>query len=1086
MLVQTDYSLFSSALTVKKAVSAGEEYVVLCDNNLFAVPTFVYECRSQNKKPIVGLQKEIGEARYLFIALNDAGYHTLVEYESLGFKDDVFSNNNILTILVEVLGEKVKPVKYALITDKEYEKKLLSKFSEVFVNARIINGEEDTDIYTVGLVKAIGEGKGFDETVIQVNFNNKDHETCDNCIEIKDLISGIEDYFSFGNPTPPEFKFREEVSSKYGIQTSNDQELFEFLCMKGLNFRFKELNIPESERQTYLDRLSFEMNVIKNMKFPGYMLIVWDFVNYAKSVKVPVGPGRGSAAGSLVAFALRITNIDPIKYGLLFERFLNPDRVSFPDIDMDFAQEGRGQIIDYVSEKYGKECVAQVITFGKIGAKSAIRDIARVYRAPLYVADKIAKSISDKPGTTLDKALKEDKDFWENWRKEDFVVDKILNGSIKVTGMTRNLGVHAAGLIIGTVPIYKKAPLYTVGDAQVVGFDGKYLEDVDLVKFDFLGLKTLDVIDNAIKFVKEQRGEVVDFNKVDIEDKGTYEFIKKGNNLGVFQIESAGMRGLAKSLQPDRFEEIIAMLALFRPGPMEAGMLESFIERKHGREEVNYFFDSMTEALKPILEPTYGLIVYQEQVMQIVQAIAGFSLGEADLVRRAMGKKKAEEMERISKDFAEGAVKKGYKREEAIELFHLIEKFAGYGFNKSHSAAYAMVTFQTAYLKTYYPLEFFTALLNSEIGDTDKIAMYISEAKELGIEIIQPDITICSSEFKIVDGKIAFGLKSVKGVGSGAETLIHGIEKHGCDLVNLLKHTQMDKDKEIASLDSKIRRLEKSILTIDKNIDKSNLRISNLNEKKARKGSLTPREEESILTHEAKIREFINKIDSIKSEIFELKKAKEDLSGFSSNVEKVNKRVFEALSSVGAFNCFGVSRKFLVENTVALLNPKTIDKVDFSTKDQEYSKAELMKIEEELMGVIMNNPFSVNYSEYDIPDDCAIAIILDKVEKRKKDGSPYVSLKLLLHNMKIMEISDFNNKSKKFDIGSEIDISFAYNGKYINLRNLTAVKKDKYPLKTKESVELEITVLDPIPEDLTEVDSIKVYDLNGELIAILS
>jgi len=1079
MLVQTDYSLFSSALTVKKAVSISEKISVICDTNLFAVPTFVYECRAQQKKPVVAIQKQIGAAKYLLIALNNNGYHDLVERESKNnFSKEVFKNKDILPILCDIVENgPIANTKYSL-KGNSFNKALLEEHSDIMLNATIVNGYEDKDIYTVGLIKAIGETKGFDESMLKTEFcNNSDFS------ELESILSDVKDYFNFGNPTPPQFKFREEVSAQYNIETKNDQELFEYLCMNGLELRLKECNIHESEHDKYKKRLAFEMNVIKNMKFPGYMLIVWDFVNYAKKTNIPVGPGRGSAAGSLVAFALKITNINPLKYGLLFERFLNPDRVSFPDIDMDFAQEGRGRIIDYVSKKYGSECVSQVITFGKIGGKSSIRDAARAYRVPLYLADKMAKSIPEKPGMTIEKAIKESEDFWNNWKSEDYAVSKVLNGALNISGMTRNLGVHAAGLIIGTVPIYKKAPLYKIGDAQVVGFDGKYLEDVDLVKFDFLGLKTLDVIDNTMKFIKKERGIDIDFNKIDIEDRATYEFIKKGNNLGIFQIESSGMRGLAKSLQPDKFEEVIAMLALFRPGPMEAGMLDSFIERKHGRQKVDYFFDSMTEALKPILEPTYGLIVYQEQVMQIVQAIAGFSLGEADLVRRAMGKKKVEEMERISKEFAEGAEKKGYKKEEAIKLFELIEKFAGYGFNKSHSAAYAMITFQTAYLKTYYPLEFFTALLNSEIGNTDKISLYISEAKELGIDIIKPDIRVCSSEFKIVNKKIAFGLKSIKGVGNGSENFALALDKFGCDsLVNLLKSTQTDKGSVILTYQKKIERLRRSIITIDKNLEAAQKRVRTLNEKELRK-TLTVREVSSRETNELKISDLTTKKSNALNEIsaFELKI--EELQNSDTSFEKINKRVFESLASAGALECFGFSRKFLIENTTALLNPKLIDKIDFSLSDTEYSRSDIMILEEEKMGIIMSNPFSQDYTKYDIPDDRAIAIILNKTSKRKNNGDEYIMLKLILHNQKILEISDFNKKSDKFEIGSEVEIALTKNGKYTNLVYLRKVDLNNF---TKRNVELELTILDKIPEDLSSVDTIKILDFSGNVVAVLS
>ena len=1080
MLIQTDYSLFSSALTIKKGVSLAEKTCVLCDKNLFAVPQFVYECRAKNKKPVIALQKEISGAKYLFIALNEEGYKSLIEYESLGVNKNIFNDTNILALLIEIidLEQEIIEVPFALNTTKFMNVLIKETFPNIkILRSSIINAEKDSDIYTIGLIKSIGDKKGFDETVINVDIKSLRDSFFE---DISFLTETIEDYFQFGDPQPPLFKFREEISSLNNIKTENDQELFEFLCRKGLEDRFSELNIVD--KKIYIDRLEFEMNVIKNMKFPGYMLIVWDFVNHAKNIGVPVGPGRGSAAGSLVSFSLKISNIDPIKYRLLFERFLNPDRVSFPDIDMDFSQEGRGKIIDYVSDKYGKECVAQVITFGKIGGKSSIRDAARSYHAPLYLADKIAKTIPEKPGMTLAKAKSDNKDFWDKWQKEDYQVDKIINGAEKISGFTRNLGVHAAGLIIGTVPIYKKAPVYTIGDAQVVGFDGKYLEDVDLVKFDFLGLKTLDVIDNTIKLIKKEKSVEIDFNKVDIEDKGVYDFVCKGNNLGIFQIESPGMRGLAKSLQPDRFEEFIAMLALYRPGPMEAGMLQSFIDRKHGREKVSYFFKDMEKALKPILEPTYGLIVYQEQVMQIVQAIAGFSLGEADIVRRAMGKKKAEEMERISIDFANRAEKKGYKKEEAIELFNLIEKFAGYGFNKSHSAAYAMITFQTAYLKTYYPLEFFTALLNTEIGDRDKISMYITEAKDLGIEIIKPDIRFCKSIFTIFEGKIAFGLKSIKGVGQSADIFIEAVKHFGPnDLNKILMNTQVDKESQINLINRKIERLNKNIQNIEAKHSKSILFLDKIKDK----GNLTDYQETRRKAHVDLIAKYGIKKTEIEAEITELKNSLVEINSLGFNSEKISKKIFEPFAKTGALSCFGYTRKALVENTVALLNPTKLKNAisDISSMKEEYSKTEIMQLEEDFTGVIFQNPFSEDFSKFDIEEDNPLAIVLDKISKQKKDGKEYLNVKCLLHTGKIIEFADFNQKMQKYDIGSEVQLSLSLRGNYINLSHVQKIKKENL-IESKKTIK--ITVLDEIPKNISEKDTVEVYDLNNKLFAILS
>ncbi len=570
-----------------------------------------------------------------------------------------------------------------------------------------------------------------------------------------------------GNPTPPNFKFVKEYAKAENLDFDTDEEYFEYKCKEGLKERLKI--VPKEQHEKYWNRLNHEIDIIKKMKFPGYMLIVWDFIREAKKLNIPVGPGRGSAAGSLVAYALKITDIDPMKYNLIFERFLNPERVSMPDIDIDFCQNRRGEIIDYVTKKYGRNNVAQVITFGKLLAKGVIRDVARVLGVPYAEADKMAKLIPDELGITLQKAYEKEpkiKELIETNPQAKRVWDFALN----LEGLNRNAGMHAAGVVISNEELWNKAPIYKPPgeDHYVTQYSLKYLEDVDLIKFDFLGLKTLTVIDNALKLIEQRYGKKIDFHQVDINDPKVYKLIQSGETIGLFQIESAGMQALNERLKPTTFEDLIAVLALYRPGPMESGMLDDFIDRKHGRAKITYMFPE----LEPILKPTYGVIVYQEQVMQIVQTIGGFTLGGADLVRRAMGKKIKEEMDRLKGEFANGAEKKGFDRKKAEELFDLIVKFAGYGFNKSHSAAYAMITFQTSYLKAYYPQEFMAALLTSEQDNTDKIVKYIDEVKRLKIKLLPPDITKSSIEFTATkDGDqeaILFGLGAIKGVGTKA------------------------------------------------------------------------------------------------------------------------------------------------------------------------------------------------------------------------------------------------------------------------------------------------------------------------------
>ena len=606
-------------------------------------------------------------------------------------------------------------------------------------------------------------------------------ETITNTQEIVDKCN-LE--IKLGNPTPPKFKFTKEYAAREGLSFDNDDDYFAYQCRLGLDKRL--LHVKEELHQEYRDRLEREIKIICDMKFPGYMLIVWDFIREAKERDIPVGPGRGSAAGSLVAYSLQITDIDPMPYNLLFERFLNPERISMPDIDIDFCQSRRGEIIDYVVEKYGRYNVAQVITFGKLLAKGVIRDVARVLAIPYAEADAFAKLIPDELGITLNGKGVEGEEGYKPgaFQKEpklrelvekDPRMQRVWKFALALEGLNRNSGMHAAGVVISDEELWHKTPLYQPSGENhlVTQYSLNYLEDVDLIKFDFLGLKTLTVIDNALKLIKKRYNKEINFNTLDMDDPKVYELIQSGHTIGLFQIESSGMQSLNEKLKPSTFEDLIAVLALYRPGPMESGMLDDFIDRKHGRKEISYFFDEFTEPLRPILEPTYGVIVYQEQVMQIVQTIGGFSLGESDIIRRAMGKKKADEMAKYNKEFSERAVGLGYKYENASTLFDLIEKFAGYGFNKSHSAAYAMITFQTAYLKCYYAPEFMAALLTSEQDNTDKVVKYIDEVKRLGIKLLPPSIQNSLVEFSAFEDEegndaILFGLGAIKGVGNAA------------------------------------------------------------------------------------------------------------------------------------------------------------------------------------------------------------------------------------------------------------------------------------------------------------------------------
>ncbi|MFK5976844.1 MAG: DNA polymerase III subunit alpha [Sulfurovum sp.] len=594
-------------------------------------------------------------------------------------------------------------------------------------------------------------------------------EALENTQEIADKCN-LE--IKLGDPTPPNFKFTQQKAKENGLILSNSEEynlendiiLFNYECEKGLE---KRLTIVPKEKHTeYRDRLQVEIDIINSMKFPGYMLIVWDFVDEAKKMGIPVGPGRGSAAGSLVAYSLCITDIDPLPYGLLFERFLNPERVSMPDIDMDFCQARRQEILDYVVEKYGRHNVAQIITFGKLLAKGVIRDVARVLDMPYSKADAMAKLIPDELGIDL-KGSYEKEPKIAQLLDSDPSAKRTWEYALALEGLNRNAGTHAAGVVISNEPLWQKTPLFKPSglDTLATQYSGKYVEDVDLIKFDFLGLKTLTVIEEALQLVERRYGKRINFVEENIEDKEVYDYISTGETLGLFQIESAGMQDLAKKLKPDGFEDVIAMLALYRPGPMESGMLDDFVERKHGRAEITYMFPELEE----ILKPTYGVIVYQEQVMQIVQTIGGFSLGGADLVRRGMGKKDQELLDKLKGEFIEGAIKNGFNAQTSGELFDLILKFAGYGFNKSHSAAYAMITFYTSYLKYYYPTEFMAAILTLEKNNTDKVVRYVDEVKRMGMKLLPPDINNSGLVFEAreINGEevVMFGMGALKGAG---------------------------------------------------------------------------------------------------------------------------------------------------------------------------------------------------------------------------------------------------------------------------------------------------------------------------------
>ncbi|MGE5571770.1 MAG: DNA polymerase III subunit alpha [Bacteroidota bacterium] len=562
--------------------------------------------------------------------------------------------------------------------------------------------------------------------------------------------------FEFGRSAVPLF----EVPEGYTQET-----YLRHLCMEGLKKRYGQVT------EDLVARLTYELDVIVKMGYAGYFLIVWDFIRFARERGIYVGPGRGSAPGSLVSYALGITDIDPIKYGLIFERFLNPERVTMPDIDVDFCFERRGEVIDYVTQKYGSDRVAQIITFGTMAARAAIRDVGRVLNLSYNEVDKIAKLVPMEPGTTIEKALESSPELKAAY-DQDEKVRNLIDTARAVEGMPRHASVHAAGVVISRDPLVEHVPLYrTNDDAITTQFAMEDLERIGVLKMDFLGLRTLTVIGKAIDIIRHTRGEEIDIGKIPLDDQAVYEALRQGDSLGMFQLESSLFQGLLREVRPTCFEDIIAILALGRPGPM--GRIQDFARQKHGEKPVEYPHPD----LEPVLRETYGNMLYQEQVMMVASTLAGFTLGEADILRRAMGKKKPEVLAAQREKFMEGARKRGVDDDTATQIFDLMEFFSGYGFNKSHSAAYAMISYRTAWLKVHYPVEFMAALLTSVTGAAEKVAFYVDACRQKGIEVLPPDINESLEDFTAVGGRIRFGLAAVKNVGRAAVQAI--IEARG-------------------------------------------------------------------------------------------------------------------------------------------------------------------------------------------------------------------------------------------------------------------------------------------------------------------
>lgn len=626
--------------------------------------------------------------------------------------------------------------------------------------------------------------------------------------EMRDLFSdipeAIENAIEIAKMCTVDLEMGKYYLPKFPIPGGMDEsEYLREISRNGLAERLEKIldkNAPDyfNRKKVYEERLEVELNVIIQMGFPGYFLIVSDFIRWAKDNGIPVGPGRGSGAGSLVAYAIKITDLDPLPYDLLFERFLNPERVSMPDFDVDFCMENRDKVIDYVAQKYGRDQVSQIITYGTMAARAVVRDAGRVMGFSYGLMDKIAKLIPFEPGMTLDRAMEEEEELRKIYDNDD-EVRSIIDMARSLEGLARNAGKHAGGVVIAPSALTDFTPLYCEegGGGLVSQFDKDDVEAVGLVKFDFLGLRTLTIIDWAVKSInigRVARGDdPIDISSIPLDDPGAYDLLKKCETTAVFQLESRGMKDLIKRLSPDTFEDVVALVALFRPGPLQSGMVDDFINRKKGIAKIDYPHPDLEDVLKP----TYGVIVYQEQVMQIAQVLAGYTLGGADLLRRAMGKKKPEEMAKQRQIFVDGATKNGVDADKAGSIFDLMEKFAAYGFNKSHSAGYALLSYQTAWLKRYYPSEFMAAVLSSDMDKTDKVVIFLEECSRMGMKVLPPDINRSSHMFTVdATGRIIYGLGAVKGAGKAAiDIIIDERDKNGAyrDIYDLCRRVDTRK-----------------------------------------------------------------------------------------------------------------------------------------------------------------------------------------------------------------------------------------------------------------------------------------------------
>ncbi|NAO95898.1 DNA polymerase III subunit alpha [Halomonas sp. MG34] len=808
------------------------------ETNLFGLVKFYKAAQGAGLKPIIGSDlwlhnphDESHPYRLTLLAMNDIGYRNLTELISKGWTHGQRQGRAILDKqwvleqsegLIALSGAREGEIGRHLLSDHEQDARVLleewqAAFPERFYLELIRTGrpleeacvhanvklaiETGTPVVATNDVRfleredywahetrvAIGEGKALDDPRRERRYTEEQYlKSPDEMAALfADIPEALENSVMIAERCSVDVRLGEIFLPEFGIPEGMTQdEFFRKVSHDGLterlDFLFPAERYPrDSEEyqaidQRYRDRLEFELNVIIQMGFPGYFLIVMDFIQWAKDNRVPVGPGRGSGAGSLVAYAQKITDLDPIGYDLLFERFLNPERVSMPDFDVDFCMEKRDKVIEYVAERYGRNAVSQIVTFGTMAAKAVVRDVARAQGRPYSLGDKLSKLIPFEVGMTLAKAIEQEpalKEFIGN----DEEAEEIWEMALKLEGTTRGTGKHAGGVVIAPTKLTDFSPLLCDEDGSglVVQFDKNDIEEAGLVKFDFLGLRTLTIIDWALEMVDKVRSvngqDPLNIDSIPLDDAPTFEMLKRAETTAVFQLESRGMKELIKRLLPDSLDDMIALVALFRPGPLQSGMVDDFINRKHGRAEVSYPHpDYQHELLKPVLAPTYGIILYQEQVMQIAQVMAGYSLGQADMLRRAMGKKKPEEMAKQRDGFMEGCAANGIDKDLAGNIFDLVEKFAGYGFNKSHSAAYALVSYQTAWLKAHYPGPFMAAVMSTEMDNLDKVVPLIEECRNLKLTVTPPNVNVGGYKFTVdTDARVVYGLGAIRGVGEG-------------------------------------------------------------------------------------------------------------------------------------------------------------------------------------------------------------------------------------------------------------------------------------------------------------------------------